>query len=536
LLFARQKHANITGGSTMLEIVLTREDANTEFALLAEWLVQDRAEVEQGQPVCVVETTKATVEVEAPGAGTIVQLYDEGVEVELGKTIARIAQSAEELAQIEYEPDERAAPAETASPTERRATKKAVALAERHGLDIADIDKRGFITEKDVEELLARRKAGAPGAPESLLEGLSTDGVTLPASFGLDDAAGRLDHAYCESVLADPDSFRRLAPDEKVATLREHGADIGDRVVLGERSLVAAPQVVIEDGVEIGPDATVRCEEIVAFGAETRFGPNLELTCRRAFVGSNVWGGRSVRFGGGGHRDPWAVLAVGDLAFVGDEAFVNVCRPVLIGREVYLTMRSLIVTHNIGHSLLEGFENRFAPVVMEDRSQIGLGVVVYAGCRVGGEAIVASGSYVTSDIPAGAFAIGVPAKVTGGASHKLSRTRQIELARKMVDELRELLELRGHEIAREADGGFVFRGFRVLFVPTLDEPVDGPAVVLTLENRGGDPPDRVVVFDLIARQMRGSADTEVVDTVREFCRKRGIRLEPGPWRYRGNLV
>ena len=67
----------------MLEIVLTREDANTEFALLAEWLVEDRADVEQGQPVCVVETTKATVEIEAPGSGTIVQLYEEGVEVEL---------------------------------------------------------------------------------------------------------------------------------------------------------------------------------------------------------------------------------------------------------------------------------------------------------------------------------------------------------------------------------------------------------------------------------------------------------------------
>ena len=31
-------------------------------------------------------------------------------------------------------------------------------------------------------------------------------------------------------------------------------------------------------------------------------------------------------------------------------------------------MRSLIVTHNIGHSVLEGFENRFAPVVLEDRA------------------------------------------------------------------------------------------------------------------------------------------------------------------------
>ena len=82
----------------MLEIVLTREDANTEYALLAEWLVEDRAEVTAGQAVCVVETTKATVEVEAPGAGTIVQLYGEDVEVELGKTIAYVAESADELA------------------------------------------------------------------------------------------------------------------------------------------------------------------------------------------------------------------------------------------------------------------------------------------------------------------------------------------------------------------------------------------------------------------------------------------------------
>ena len=39
------------------------------------------------------------------------------------------------------------------------------------------------------------------------------------------------------------------------------------------------------------------------------FRPRLELFCRRAFVGAGVWGGRSVRFGGGGHRDLWAVLA-----------------------------------------------------------------------------------------------------------------------------------------------------------------------------------------------------------------------------------
>lgn len=519
----------------MLEIVLTREDANTELALLAEWLVEDRADVEQGQPVCVVETTKATVEIEAPGAGTIVQLYEEGVEVELGKTIARIAETAEELASLAEDAEREKPPAKVA-PTDRKATRKAVELAERHGVDLAEIDKRGFVTEKDVEELIARQKEAATPETGSLLAGLSTDGVTLPASFDLDESTGALDPDFLESLRADSDAFRRLSSEEKVTALRDHGAQIGEDVVLGEGTLVAAPQVVIEDGVEIGPRATIRCEEVIAIGALTQFGPDLELLCRRAFVGASVWGGRSIRFGGGGHRDPWAVLTVGDLAFVGDEAFVNVCRPVLIGREVFLTMRSLIVTHNVGHSLLEGFENRFAPVVLEDRSQVGLGVVVYAGCRIGTEAIVASGSYVTGDIPAGAFAIGVPAKVTGSSSHKLSRARQIDLARRMIDEWRELLALRGHDVSVISDGddrGFEVGGVRVAFVPSFTG-ASSEAVVLTLEVRA-DPPDGVAVLDLLERRIHGSGGV-VLESVRELCRKRGIRFEPGPWRYPGGLV
>ena len=524
----------------MKEIVLTREDANTEFALLAEWLVEDRAEVRQGEPVCVVETTKATVEIESPGSGTIVQLFEEGLEVELGKTIAYVAESDEDLASLEAgAPERRAAP----EPGERKATRKAVELAGRHGIDLSTIEKRGFVTEKDVEELVALRAAEAAPGALPLLAGVSIDGVSLPALFDAEESVGTLDPAFLESVHRDPEGFRALSPEDKVRALREHGAQIGDDVVLGEGSLVVAPRIVLEDGVEIGPWATVRCEEVVTFGALTRFGPNLELLCRRAFVGEGVWGGRSVRFGGGGHRDPWAVLTVGDLAFVGDEAFVNVCRPVLVGREVFLTMRSLIVTHNIGHSVLEGFENRFAPVVLEDRAQVGLGAVVYAGCRIGSGAIVASGSYVTADVPPGAFAIGVPAKVTGSSSHPVSRPRQVELARRMIDDLHELLALRGHAVSAIRDGdvrAFEVAGVTVAFVPAYAgaasvEAATREAVVLTLEAREAEVPDGFAVLDLLARRVHGSGG-EVLDAARELCRKRGIRFEPGPWRYRGTLL
>jgi hypothetical protein len=187
--------------------------------------------------------------------------------------------------------------------------------------------------------------------------------------------------------------------------------------------------------------------------------------------------------------------------------------------------------------VLEGFENRFAPVVLEDRAQVGLGAVVYAGCRIGAGAIVASGSYVTSDVPAGSFAIGVPAKVTGSSQHKVSHARQVELASRMVDDLHELFAFRGHAVSPIEEGdprGFEVAGTRVVFTPSYRGVAATPAVVLTLEVRG-EVPEGAAVLDLLARRVHGPGG-EVLDAVRELCRKRGIRLEPGPWRYRGGLV
>ncbi|MFQ5426479.1 MAG: acyltransferase, partial [Gaiellales bacterium] len=244
--------------------------------------------------------------------------------------------------------------------------------------------------------------------------------------------------------------------------------------------------------------------------------------------------------------DPWAVLAVGDLTFVGDEVFVNTSRPVVIGREVFLTQRSMIVTHNIGHSVLEGFENRFAPVVLEDMAQVGLATVVYAGCRIGARAIVGSNSYVVADVPEGAFAVGVPARVSGRAQVDLSRRRQVELAHRMVEDFAELLALRGHDVESVEDGPL--RGLSVVvddqpalvaFVERLDAGFRvpdgfGPVVVMTLE-LAAEPPAGVAVLDLLGHTLSGEGGV-VLDAARELCRKRGIRFEPGPWRYGGGLI
>jgi acetyltransferase-like isoleucine patch superfamily enzyme len=527
--------------------VLTREDANSESALLSEWLVDDRTEVRRGQPVCVVETSKASIEIEAAGNGILVHLVSAGIEVELGSSIGLVAQSDGELeAAIARVASAAPAPADEDGP--RNVTRKAAERAAELGVDVSLIDKAGFVTAEDVEAFAAAAHAAeAAGEPDLLLAGLSTENVTLPAIFSAAETDdGALDQGFLASLAADPAAFAALSSEERCEAYRRNGARIGEGVVLGKDAVIVAPRIVLEDGVTIGERSTIRCEEVFAAGELALFGSAFRLACRRAFVGAGLWSGERIKIGGGGHREPWATLVVGELGFIGDEAFVNVCRPVLIGAEVFVTMRSALITHNIGHSVLEGFENRFAGVVIEDRAQIGVGAVVYAGCRVGREAIVVSNSYVVNDVHEGTLAGGVPARPIGHASRAPARPRQVELARKMVDDLQELLGLRGVETGPlSADGlrGFELTGpegpGRVVFVEKIAAGTsvpegDGETIVLTLE-ASGDSPDGRAVLDLLGRRVYGEGGV-LLDSVREFCRKRGIRFQPGPWRYGGGLV
>ena len=153
----------------------------------------DRERVEKGQVVCLVETSKALLELEAPGEGVLHHLYAEGDEVELGGRIAVIAERDEELAAAEQARPAKAPAAEPAGPA--NATRRAVELAEEHGIDLTSIEKDGFITAEDVERIVAARAAEEVAAAPGLFQGISLEGVTLPAVLELADDEGRLDES-----------------------------------------------------------------------------------------------------------------------------------------------------------------------------------------------------------------------------------------------------------------------------------------------------------------------------------------------------
>ena len=66
-----------------LEMAMTEGD-------LAQWLVEDGAEVKEGDPIYVLETGKATQEIESPASGRLVRKAAAGQTYAVGTEIGEI--------------------------------------------------------------------------------------------------------------------------------------------------------------------------------------------------------------------------------------------------------------------------------------------------------------------------------------------------------------------------------------------------------------------------------------------------------------
>src|SRR5690625_2792908 len=95
---------------------------------IAEWLVQPGDRVEKGDPVVELETDKVNVEVNTDYAGVIVEiLAEEGYDVNVGDTIAKVDESAEAGDVVESAPAEEATPVADESPAAPQAEETPVA-------------------------------------------------------------------------------------------------------------------------------------------------------------------------------------------------------------------------------------------------------------------------------------------------------------------------------------------------------------------------------------------------------------------------
>jgi len=111
-------------------------------------------------------------------------------------------------------------------------------------------------------------------------------------------------------------------------------------------------------------------------------------------------------------------MLIGARSWIGQQCFLHSAGGITVGVRVGIGpgVRILTSTHELPADretpIMDG-ALRFAPVVLEDGCDIGVSATILPGVTVGRGAQIGAGAVVTRDVPAGAIAAGVPARVVG---------------------------------------------------------------------------------------------------------------------------
>jgi len=197
-----------------IPIVMPKLAMAMQEGQVVDWLVAKGAWVDKSQPIMIVETEKVTHECEAPASGYFWPLVEFGVSVSVMTTVAWLATTKEELAQLEagrlQAGDEAGAegllkaetpgvsrppPGGAKDPQRLKVAPVARSLAEQHHLDLRTIPGSGpdgRIVRADVEQALEARgqvagevSAVPEAAPSSDLANGMVDGKRIKAKIPL---------------------------------------------------------------------------------------------------------------------------------------------------------------------------------------------------------------------------------------------------------------------------------------------------------------------------------------------------------------
>lgn len=108
-------------------------------------------------------------------------------------------------------------------------------------------------------------------------------------------------------------------------------------------------------------------------------------------------------------------MSIGDGTWIGQQCFFHAAGGITIGARVGIGPAVKILTsehEDAGRAMPVLWSPlRFAPVVIEDDADVGVGAIVLPGVTIGRGAIIGAGAVVTKDVAAYAVAAGVPARV-----------------------------------------------------------------------------------------------------------------------------
>lgn len=360
-------------------IVMPQLGVNDTVVRIVAWLVDRGQAVSAGDGIATVETSKATVDLEAESGGYVYPLAEAGLDVPVQQAIGVILpepdeQRASEWAQA-HRP-EQAAPAEVpaAGAAGRQLTRRAAALAAELGVDLSALPTDRLVREDDVRALVVPRAAsdvgsdplrrvavyGASQGGASVAEGVRLMGGFEVVAF-LDDTPGRSGGEHAGLPIWPGDDLAEL-PARGVGAVATHIADRDFRLALRERCRAAGVALanVVHPAAFVSPSA-------------------------RLGVGNLVKAGAVIDAG----------VRVGDLCIIDNGA--TVAHDNVIGDACHLAP-----------GVAMGGDCRVG-----SRSLLGVGTVVSSRVTIGADVIAAPGAVIVRDVPDAVVVEGSPARVTG---------------------------------------------------------------------------------------------------------------------------
>jgi sugar O-acyltransferase (sialic acid O-acetyltransferase NeuD family) len=353
-------------------LLVAQPDANSESALLVEWLAAEGTEVSAGQTVCAVETTKAVLEVAAPARGLLFPGAARGSRVFFNRPIGYVAETPGEAGEARRLAAQAAALAPAGGP---KATKKARQLAQQYGLDLAQIDAQGgLITEKQVYAALGQAAPPTGIAPSPAAAPLPRAGaarvLVLGAGLGAIQVIDILLHDSAQQAVGCLDDD----PETRGQAL------FGVPVWGGLEQLEAAWKERRFD------------RAIVSISTNIPVRKRLAEACRSLGIPLANAIDPTARLNRG------AVLGQGNVLC----SFVHVGAAAVLGDNNFISSHTSIEHHNVwgSHNTVGPACATSSRVRVGDEVLFGTGIFIQPGVGVGSRCRIASGAVLTQTVPA----------------------------------------------------------------------------------------------------------------------------------------
>jgi len=185
---------------------------------------------------------------------------------------------------------------------------------------------------------------------------------------------------------------------------------MGKGCKIGNVKIIGKGEIILGDNVTIGNEVIINVSERLFVDDRSMIGDYFEIEGRRIEIGKEFWSGRYCGIGGGSCFEKLSSLKIGHQCHLGDYAFINTARPVIIGDEVGLGQFSRVYTHGAYQSFLNGFPVEFGSVTLEDRVWCP-NATIMPNVTIGHDTVVGAGAVVVKSLPPKCLAVGVPAKV-----------------------------------------------------------------------------------------------------------------------------